>query len=198
MTERQGIDWQAVRRRISEGEKAIGRTLSPDAATLRAAMRQRAAILAARRQPGAEEPRLQVLSFWLGEERCAVETTAVAEVLPFRRCTPVPGMPADLLGVVNLRGRIRPVVDLPRLVKAKGAGVGDGYILFLRDHPNEIGARVDGIGAVCELQADRLSRPGEAEGGLSSRFARGISPEGVVVLEAQSVIGALRAVLAPA
>jgi purine-binding chemotaxis protein CheW len=199
MTRGFGIDWQAVRQRLAESEKAVERSLSPDAARMRAVMRQRAARLAARRRDGEVEARLDVLGFWLGEEHCALEVTAVAEVLPFRRCTSVPGMPDELLGVVNLRSQIRPVIDLPRLIAAKRlADAEGGYILFLRDEPNEIGVRVDRVEAVRGIAVGQLARPGDADGGLSSRFARGMGPDGLVLLDAQAVKDALRGILTPA
>ncbi len=192
------IDWQAVRRRLAENETAVERSLSPDAARLRAVLRQRAARLAARQREQEAEERLDVLAFWLGEEHCAMELTAVAEVLPFRRSTPVPGMRAEMLGVVNLRGQIRPVIDLVRLIGAKGGGAADaGHILFLRDKPNEIGVRVDRVDAVRRLPAGLLAQTGDAGGSLSSRFARGMAPDGLVLLDAQAVKDALRGILMP-
>lgn len=195
---RAAIDWQAVRRRLAETEKAVERSLSPDATRLRAIRRQRAARLAARQLELQSEPQLSVLAFWLGEERCALELTAVAEVLPFRRCTPVPGMPPELLGVVNLRGQIRPVVDLPRVTGAKGAeAVEGGHILVLRGGPNEVGVRVDRVEAVVAVKIDQLTRPGDADGGLSSRFVTGMAPDAVLVLDTQAIKDALKGILTP-
>lgn len=199
MAKGRGIDWEAVRRRLADSERDIERILSPDAARLRAIMRQRARRLAERRHDGHEAPVIKVLGFRLGEEWCALELTAVAEVLPYRRCTPVPGMPSTLLGVVNLRGRIRPVLDLAAIIGSKrAAAAGEGYILFLRRDNGEIGVRVDQVEAVRALRPDLLLRPGDADGGLSSRFARGIGEDGQLLLDAAAVTDALQEILVPA
>lgn len=196
------IDWDAVKRRLAEGEAAVERSLNPDPARMRALLRQRAQRLAARRLDERPEPTIQVLGFQLGDERCAVELTAVSEVKPFRRCTPVPGLVSEVLGVVNLRGHIRPVVDLGRVVGSKGTAAPSedrpGYILFLRDGAAEIGARVDAVSAVRALRTGELSAAGGGDGGLSSRFARAVAADRVVLLDAAAVVDALRRILVPA
>lgn len=201
MSERR-IDWEAVRRRLADSEVAVERSLSPDPARMRALLRQRAVRLAERRLEERPEPTVEVLGFRLGEERCAIELTAVSEVRPFRRCTPVPGLVPEMLGVVNLRGHIRPVVELGRVVGSKGAAAPTedrpGYILFLRDGAAEIGARVDAVSAVRRLRTGDMSAADGGDGGLSSRFARAVAGDGLVLLDAAALVEALRKILVPA
>jgi len=54
----------------------------------------------------------QCLSFTLGEEIFSLEITRVREVLDYTIITRVPRTPSYLLGVINLRGGVVPVVDL--------------------------------------------------------------------------------------
>lgn len=193
------IDWDRVRRHMAEANATIGRSLEPDAARVGHLLRQRATRLAQRRNDGRGLPTERVLAFRLGTEACALELTAVAEVQPFQRCTPVPGHAAELLGVVNLRGRIRPVVDLGRILGSAGAGAGTGgYVLFLRTDGGEIGARVDGVEAVHTVRLDTLADAGRGDGRLASRFARGITADMLILLDAAAVRSALANVIAPA
>ena len=55
---------------------------------------------------------IQVLSFILDNERFGVEISGIQEVLEYRKVTPVPRTPEFMLGVINLRGKVIPVVDL--------------------------------------------------------------------------------------
>ncbi|HLD67021.1 MAG TPA: chemotaxis protein CheW [Pseudomonas sp.] len=55
-----------------------------------------------------------MLPFWLAEQHLAVSLAHVVRVLPALLCSPLPGAPATVLGVVNVQGRILPVVDLAR------------------------------------------------------------------------------------
>ena len=129
---RKEIDWEEVLARLRQGELALERASTPDPQRVEAVYRQRAAQLAGRRaQAGAVSPPLPVLTFYLGEERYGIELTALAEVVPFAGCTPLPGASPGVLGVVNARGEVRPVVDLARLIGLPEGGA-SGYVLFLR------------------------------------------------------------------
>lgn len=56
--------------------------------------------------------RSSYLSFMLAEEQYAVGLLQVREIIEYRPITRVPGMPAAVQGVINLRGSVVPVVDL--------------------------------------------------------------------------------------
>jgi purine-binding chemotaxis protein CheW len=51
------------------------------------------------------------LTFALGEERFAIPVDHVQEVVEFGQVTKVPNAPAYMLGIINLRGRVLPLLD---------------------------------------------------------------------------------------
>jgi purine-binding chemotaxis protein CheW len=64
-------------------------------------------------KPLSEVPRLaQYLGFSLAGETYAIELLRIREIIEHVPITRVPGMPSSVLGVINLRGRVVPVVDL--------------------------------------------------------------------------------------
>lgn len=54
----------------------------------------------------------QYLSFFIADEEFAVNILRVKEIIEYGTLTTVPGMPACVRGVINLRGRVVPVIDL--------------------------------------------------------------------------------------
>lgn len=58
--------------------------------------------------------RYQVLPFWLADQPLAVALDQVIRVLPALPTTPLPGAPETICGLVNVRGKLLPVVDLAR------------------------------------------------------------------------------------
>ncbi|MGK0238661.1 MAG: purine-binding chemotaxis protein CheW [Candidatus Pelagisphaera sp.] len=52
------------------------------------------------------------LTFLLAEESYGVEVLRIREIIRMQKITPVPQMPAHVKGVINLRGKVIPVVDL--------------------------------------------------------------------------------------
>lgn len=88
---------------------------SPSAALSDSAqiLRDRAHLLARPpEQAATADTQLEVLEFRLAQERYAVETRHVREVCPLKDLTPLPCTPPFVLGVVNVRGCILPVLDL--------------------------------------------------------------------------------------
>src|SRR5512139_2066840 len=94
-----------------------------DAATL-AVLRARARELA--RPPAQEDPSVrmvEIVEFTLGAERYAFPASAVREVFNLTEITPLPSVPAFVMGVTNLRGRILSVIDVRRLLELGGVGL---------------------------------------------------------------------------
>jgi len=59
----------------------------------------------------------QFVRFYVGDETYALPMVGIQEVLRVCDIAPVPGAPAQVLGVINLRGRVVPVVALRRLLE---------------------------------------------------------------------------------
>jgi purine-binding chemotaxis protein CheW len=106
-------DIAAARERLEAMWRALDTRLSPEQE--RELLEQRARILAT--PPPEEEAggdSRDVVRFTLCGQRFAVDARSVLEALPLGEPTPVPGTPAFLLGVINHRGRVLPVLDLRR------------------------------------------------------------------------------------
>lgn len=58
---------------------------------------------------------MRAVIFHVGEERFAIDTSSVTEVIPGIPARPVPAAHEALIGVIDYRGRVVPVLDLCRL-----------------------------------------------------------------------------------
>jgi len=130
------------------------------------------------------------LSFTLAGEIYAVPVTVVREIIRLCPVTPVAGMPAHVRGVINLRGRVIPLIDL-RLrfglpaapdhdrtcfvvgQVAGGAGGGRPYAVV-----------VDGVEEVCPLGRDDIAPTPDFGTGVDTRFITGMArrEQGVTTL----------------
>ena len=61
------------------------------------------------------------LLFQLGEDRYALDSSTVAEILPLVAITPIPQAPAGVAGLFNYRGAPVPAIDLSRLTLGRPA-----------------------------------------------------------------------------
>ncbi|MBI2504468.1 MAG: purine-binding chemotaxis protein CheW [Candidatus Latescibacteria bacterium] len=184
-TEGKRIDWAEIKNRLKQGQLAQG--LGVDRQKVEAIFRQRAERLATRKAlPGAVSGGLSVLTFYLGQECYAIELAELAEVLPFAGCAPLPGAPPELLGVVNLRGEFRPVVDLAVLLGLPVTEADAGQVLLLR--PLGAGLRVGRVDQVREISPEELILPGGESAALPTRYVQGLVPGALALLSAEMIL----------
>jgi purine-binding chemotaxis protein CheW len=106
----------------------------------------------------------QFLSFVLAGEEYAVEILRVKEIIEYDNLTRVPGMPPAVRGVINLRGRVVPVIDLAlrfglpaSVITARSCivmveiGTGEGAIVM--------GIITDAVSEVLDLDNDQIQPP---------------------------------------
>lgn len=102
----------------------------------------------------------KILTFRLAEEEYGVDILKVREILGMQAITPVPGTEASLRGVINLRGRIIPVMDLRRRFKldeALGAQACIITVALQRDGAEAlVGLLVDAVSEVAGVKADEI------------------------------------------
>ena len=80
----------------------------------------------------------------MGGKLFAVDLRQVREVFVRQSYTPVPGMPAQLVGVANLRGTIVPLADL-RMSFGISRPPMPGYVLVVRHGPRQVGLLIDDV-----------------------------------------------------
>jgi len=121
----------------------------------------------------------QYLTFCLGNEVFAVDVLQVREILDVINITAVPQMPAYMLGVINLRGSVVPVVDLRRKFgMGERSESRDNCIVVLEvDFGGErtvVGALADAVQEVLDLTTDQIEPPPRLGMQLKTEFIRGM------------------------
>lgn len=187
-SERRRIDWDAAKRQLALAESALEKALTADAGRIDDVYRRRAAQLAKRPAGRAESARTtSVLVFSLGAERYGIPINDLAEVLPPSKCTPVPRAPAEILGVINLRGELRSVIDLRLLLSLPpAADESEGSILMIRNRGDETGLKVGRVEKVQTIREDEIASP-EPGADSSNPYIKGLSPDKVIVLNIAAI-----------
>ena len=131
----------------------------------------------------------RVLVFGVGAERYALEFADLREMQPFANWTPVPGGPTCLLGVINVQGEIRSVIDLGRMLELPEAGEPTrGYVLVVRKGRRSLVLRVDRLDQVQSLALPDSGRPGQGDAGSGFRYLQGVSADGVRLLSTEALL----------
>ena len=105
---------------------------------------------------GAAGGQNQYLTFVLGGETFAIGISGVKEIIEYGSLTTVPMVPDFIRGVINLRGRVVPVVDLAARFGKKASTVTKRTCIVIievgsADEKQDIGMMVDAVSAVLDI-----------------------------------------------
>jgi purine-binding chemotaxis protein CheW len=167
-------------------------------------------IEAASRESETEEQH-QYLSFRLGDETYALGILGVKEIIEYGGLTAVPMMPSFVRGVLNLRGRVVPVIDLSlRFARQPTVPSRRTCIVIVEvmvsENRQDLGVMVDAVNQVIEiLPADIAPSPAfgtnirtefiEGMGKVDGKFVIVLNVEKVFSIEEMALIGPMHEAL---
>lgn len=160
--------------------------------SIHASMPDAGAILHARARALARPPEsaamadasLELLEFRLAHECYALETRYVREVYPLKSLTPLPCTPAFVAGIVNVRGRITPVIDIKKFFDLPDQGLTDLHcVILLRSNDLEFGLMADVIVGVRTIPLESLQPTLPTLTGIRADYLKGVTAQRLVVLD---------------
>lgn len=148
----------------------------------------------------------QFLTFALAEDIFAIDVVMAKEVLDFAEVTQVPQTPDYMLGVINLRGSVVPVIDmrlkfgLPAAEKTR-----DSCIIVVEINVDgeivTVGAMADSVREVMDMTPDQIEPPPRIGTRLNTAFIKGMGNLGdkfVIILDINRIFTADELALAQA
>jgi purine-binding chemotaxis protein CheW len=131
-----------------------------------------------------------LLVFNLGQQQFALPVGLVASVVPRATLTPLPGAPADLIGLLRLRGELCPVIDIrARLgLPAMVPHIAD-CIVVMRTTTFKIGLLVEGIEGLVTPTMEPVDRRPTVIGDRLIRGVLEVAGHVVATLDAEVAIG---------
>jgi purine-binding chemotaxis protein CheW len=178
-----GLDWEAVRRRVSQVAVAMEQSIDVSPEELRRVWAQRAADLAQLPVEEDEGEQIRLVLVRLGREIYGMDARYVYNVKPADLITHVPRVPEWVAGVVNLRGRILSVVNLRRFFDLPAAeGVenegpesgGESYLVVVETPDMEIGLLADDVLAVESVPMSQIQDTAGVVRGLRPEYVQGV------------------------
>ena len=129
-----------------------------------------------REEKKAVEATEHLVSFFLSDEEYAIDVRLVQEIIRVSEITQVPRAPEFIKGVINLRGRIIPVIDLKRKL-----GLGEVEIarqtrvVVVRLRERLIGMLVDGASQVLKVPVSTIEAAPEEVVEIDANYIRGVA-----------------------
>ncbi len=140
----------------------------------------------------------QMLTFVLGGETYGVDILRVQEIRGWSAVTKIPQAPPHVLGVLNLRGAIVPIVDLRTRFELERAEYTAVTVIIVLSVISPAGRRdfgvvVDGVSDVVDVRAADVRPPPEMGASAATSYIRGlvtVAERMVVLLDIDRLIGA--------
>ncbi len=115
------------------------------------------------------------LTFFLGEEEYAIEILKVQEIIGLMTITPVPKMPDYIRGVLNLRGKIVPVMNLrTRFGLEEIEDTDETCIIVIQNKEYLMGILVDKVSEVVDIATSEIEDVPSVGTGEQSEYLAGI------------------------
>ena len=120
----------------------------------------------------------QYLTFSLGSEEYGIDILKVQEIKGYTTTTRIPNSPPDVIGVLNLRGTIVPIVDLRQKFGLDSIEYNQFTAVVVMVVQNRVmGMIVDSVSEVMNIPAGSVQPPPDF-GSLSSSMLLGIAKMG--------------------
>jgi purine-binding chemotaxis protein CheW len=141
----------------------------------------------------------QILIFVLAGEEYAVDILRVREIIRYTTPTRVPGMPAAVRGLINLRGRVVPVIDLSVRFGFPDSVITERTSIVMVETASPdgevvIGIITDAVTAVLEISQDQVQPTPSFGTKVGAEFLDGMAEKGdqkfVMLLNIDRVLGA--------
>lgn len=129
------------------------------------------------------------IEFLLGEERYFIESKNVVEVAHLKELTTLPGTPAFILGVFNLRGKILAVISIKKFFNlSENAITNHNRVIIVKHQEIELGILTDEIVGTNKINTAKIQSniAGIAEG--QNDFLSGVTNEGIMVIDIEQFL----------
>lgn len=118
---------------------------------------------------------LQLVTFSIGDEEFGVDILKVQEIIRTMEITKVPRAPAFVEGVINLRGKVIPILDLRKRFGLETRPHDKNTRIIVIEINNMIvGFVVDSVSEVLRIPASTVEPPPPVVAGLESEYISGV------------------------
>jgi purine-binding chemotaxis protein CheW len=118
---------------------------------------------------------LQLVTFRLGSEEFGVKILVVNEIIRLVQITQVPNAPAFIEGVINLRGKVLPVVGLRKRFNMPEMPLdSQSRIIVMELDHNVVGFLVDGVSEVLRIPESTVEKAPPVVAGIGSEYIEGV------------------------
>ncbi|MCX8996936.1 chemotaxis protein CheW [Rhizobiaceae bacterium BDR2-2] len=118
---------------------------------------------------------LEIIAFRVQDQEFCMRTTSIREIRGWSPATPIPQSPPEMLGVINLRGSVIPIIDLSRKLGMGSTTSHERSAIIVGEvHNMVVGMLVDRVSDILTVAASSMQPVPEISTSFDKSFAEGI------------------------
>ncbi|MFA5955595.1 chemotaxis protein CheW [Hyphomicrobium sp.] len=119
----------------------------------------------------------ELIAFRMGQQEYCVDVMALREIRGWTPATPLPHAPSHVLGVINLRGTVLPIIDLSaRMGFAPAEPTTRHAIMVTEIGEQVVGLLVDAVSEIFSATADQIQPTPDVATEMAKAVVRGVIP----------------------
>ena len=132
------------------------------------------------------------LTFVLGSEEYGIEIIKVREIIGIMDITTVPQTPDYMKGVINLRGKVIPIIDLRlKFSMQEEEHTQETCVIVVEVNNTQIGIVVDSVSEVQDINGSEIEEPPDLGQGIDTNFIIGmgkVKEKIIILLDIEKVL----------
>jgi purine-binding chemotaxis protein CheW len=117
----------------------------------------------------------ELIAFRIGDQEFCLNIMMVREIRGWTETTPMPRSPAYMLGLINLRGAVLPIIDLSYRLGMKPAEPNQRHVIIVVQVKDKVvGLLVDAVSDILSVTDENIHPTPDVSSEMERTFARGI------------------------
>jgi purine-binding chemotaxis protein CheW len=122
-----------------------------------------------------ETDTIEIIAFHLHDQEFCVKTTTIREIRGWAPSTPIPHSPKDVVGVMNLRGTVIPIIDLAYKLGMQSTAANERSAIVVTEVRNMIiGMLVDKVSDILTIKSSDVQPAPEITTSFDKSYTDGI------------------------
>ena len=121
------------------------------------------------------ERSVKLVTFELAKEMYGIDIMQSQEIIKMQPMTPIPNSLDFVEGVINLRGKVIPIINLKKRFQLMSTDRSDSGIIIVKLQDTTIGITIDKIAKVIDIPADHILPPPSVVAGIGREYISGVA-----------------------
>lgn len=177
-------DWKEIHHRLEIARNHLENSVNYSLAEKNKILRKRAELLSEEPIAEIEQDTLEILKFQIADEKYGVESIYVTKILLLNDLTFLPGVPSFIIGIINVRGQIMPVIDIKKIFEFPNQNTSaKTKVLVVETEDAIFGIIADNIVGLTLISVNELQNSLPMLSGIRAAYLKGVTDDQLVILD---------------